>query len=242
MKYALVGDQKTTPQPKLRGCCIHCGGDMIAKCGKVKLWHWAHKTTDMCDPWWENESHWHRDWKNHFPKDQQEVGHVDSVTSEKHIADVKNSFGLVIEFQRSTMSEVERVSREVFYQDMVWVVDGSRGASDSSFFHMGVSGPLQKKPLIYIVEWWGQSRLLHFWSASSKPVYLDFGNDVLWKLVSFNPATRRGLVGLIPKSVFVEDCLSGKSMRVTFIDENHDIEQFRMPRPLVEVKSSSNLA
>ena len=65
---------------------------------------------------------------------------------------------------------------------------------------------------------------------------------MLWKLVSFNPATRRGLVGLIPKSVFVEDCLSGKSMRVAFIDENHDIEQFRMPRPLVEVKSSSNFA
>ena len=105
---------------------------MISKCGKVKLWHWAHKTTDMCDPWWENESLWHRAWKDHFPKDQQEVSHVNPVTGDKHIADVKNAFGLVIEFQRSTMSEVERVSREVFYQDMVWVVDGSRGAHDSS--------------------------------------------------------------------------------------------------------------
>jgi hypothetical protein len=60
--------------------------------------------------------------------------------------------------------------------------------------------------------------------------------------VSFNPEQRKGLVDLIPKSVFIEDCLSGKSMRVTFIDEDHDIEQFRMPRPLVEVKPSSHLS
>ena len=125
---------------------------------------------------------------------------------------------------------------------MACVVDGSNRANDSSFFNMGVSGPLQKNHLIYIVEWWGQSRLLYFWSASSKPVYLDFGNDVPWRLVSFNPATRRGLVGLTPKSVFIEDCLSGKSTRVTFIDENHDIDQFRMPRPLVEVKPTNNLS
>jgi hypothetical protein len=107
---------------------------------------------------------------------------------------------------------------------------------------MGVYGPVQKNPLLYNVEWWGQSRLLHFWSASSKQVYLDFGNDVLWRLVSFNPETRKGLVGLIPKSVFIEDCLSGKSMRVAFIDEDHDMEQFRMPRLLVEVKASSHLS
>ncbi|MFN6353438.1 MAG: competence protein CoiA [Cyanobacteriota bacterium] len=242
MKYALVGGQKSTPQPKLRGRCIHCGEDMIPKCGKVKLWHWAHKTTDMCDPWWENESLWHRAWKEHFPRDWQEVSHVNPVTGEKHIADVKNEFGLVIEFQRSTLSEIERVSREVFFQDMIWIVDGSRGSHDSAYFSMGVSGPVQKNPLLYGLEWWGQSRLLHFWSVSSKQVYLDFGHDVLWRLVSFNAETRQGLVGLIPKSDFIEDCLSLKSMRVTFIDDGHDIEQFRMPRPLVELKLSSNLS
>lgn len=214
---------------------------MIAKCGKVKIWHWAHKTTDMCDPWWENESVWHRTWKDHFPKDQQEISHVNPFTGEIHIADVKNAFGLVIEFQRSKMTEAERVSREEFYQDMVWVIDGSRGALDSSYFNMGVSGPVQKNPLVYNVEWWGQSMLLQFWSASSKHVYLDFGNDALWRLMSFNPETRKGSASLIPKSVFIEDCLSGKSMRVAFIDEDQDIEPFRIPRPLVEVKSSSNL-
>ena len=124
---------------------------------------------------------------------------------------------------------------------MVWVVDGLRGAFDSSYFNMGVSGPIQKNPLLYNVEWWGQSRLLHFWSNSLKPVYLDFGNEVLWRLVSYNHETRKGLVGLTPKSVFIEDCLSGKSMRVTFIEDDDDIERFRMPRPLVEVKLSSDL-
>jgi hypothetical protein len=213
MKYALVGDQKTTPRPKIQGRCFRCGGDMIAKCGRVKLWHWAHKATDMCDPWWENESLWHRAWKDHFPDDQQEVLHINPTTGEKHIADVKNEFGLVIEFQRSTMTKDERISREVFYKDMIWVVDGTRGDLDSAYFNMGTSGPMQTSPLLYNVRWWGRSRILHFWSESSKNVYLDFGDKVLWRLVSFNPETKKGLVGLIPKSVFIEDCLSGMSVR-----------------------------
>jgi competence protein CoiA len=161
---------------------------------------------------------------------------IDPFTGEKHIADVKNEFGLVIEFQRSTMTEDERISRETFYQDMVWVVDGSRGDSDSAYFNMGTYGPIQISPLLYKVEWWGRSSLFHFWSGSSKNVYLDFGDNVLWQLISFNSETRVGLVGLIPKSVFVEDCLSGKSVRTFSIDDDYDTQQYSMPRPLIERK------
>jgi hypothetical protein len=241
MKYALVGDVKSAPRPKTRGICVHCGGEMISKCGKVMIWHWAHKTTDMCDPWWENESDWHRSWKDHFHEGQQEVTHVDVATGERHIADVKNLFGLVIEFQHSTMSEAERLSREVFYQDMIWVVDGTRGSSDSAYFRMGTAGPIRKNPLLYQIEWLGRSRLLHFWGASSKRVYLDFGNEgpwinVIWRLVSFDPNNGKGIVAPAKKEWFIEDCISGREIHSLFITENHDDEQFSLPRPLVEIK------
>jgi hypothetical protein len=29
---------------------------MTPKCGQLKVWHWAHRSTRSCDPWWENET------------------------------------------------------------------------------------------------------------------------------------------------------------------------------------------
>ncbi|WP_425595275.1 competence protein CoiA family protein [Pseudophaeobacter arcticus] len=43
----------------MRGECPYCGSEMIARCGQVKVHHWAHKSTENCDPWWENETNWH---------------------------------------------------------------------------------------------------------------------------------------------------------------------------------------
>jgi competence protein CoiA len=44
MKFAIVDDVKTEPSPKMCGICIHCEAEMVSKCGKVKVWHWAHKS------------------------------------------------------------------------------------------------------------------------------------------------------------------------------------------------------
>ena len=52
------------------------------------MWHWAHRGSRFCDPWWENETEWHRSWKGQFPVNWQEVVHQ-AETGEKHIADVK---------------------------------------------------------------------------------------------------------------------------------------------------------
>ena len=60
MKFALVNGYKKEPQPGLKGTCIHCQSDSLAKCGKVKIWHWAHKSKVSCDSWWENEKDWHK--------------------------------------------------------------------------------------------------------------------------------------------------------------------------------------
>lgn len=98
---------------------------MIARCGEIITWHWAHSPRRRCDPWWENETEWHRKWKNYFPEQCQEVIHFDEETGEKHIADIKTDRGIVIELQHSSMKPDELRSREQFYESMVWVVDGS---------------------------------------------------------------------------------------------------------------------
>ncbi len=82
MKFAFVEGSKLQPQPKLHGTGPLCDGDMIAKCGRVKVWHWAHKGKRHWDQWWENETEWHRNWKDEFPTDWQEVSQKDEETGE----------------------------------------------------------------------------------------------------------------------------------------------------------------
>lgn len=162
MKFALVCGEKSTPSPRLRAKCAYCGSQMIAKCGRVKIWHWAHKSRASCDPWWESETEWHRSWKNRFPAEWQEVVHTDQASGERHIADVKTPFGLVIEFQHSPIEQIELDSREAFYGNMIWVVDGDRGSADPGYFSVGLSTvePVSFVPLAYYLKWWGKSRLL----------------------------------------------------------------------------------
>ena len=125
MKYAIVGELKQEAEPGLSGECPVCEATTIAKCGEKNIWHWAHKGKRNCDRWWENETEWHRDWKNQFPVEWQEVVQI-ADDGEKHIADVKTDQGWVIEFQRSYIKPEERRSREAFCGNMVWVVDGLR--------------------------------------------------------------------------------------------------------------------
>lgn len=227
MKYALVEGLKSSPSPRLNGICPHCSSDMISKCGRVKIWHWAHRSREMCDPWWENETEWHRNWKGKFPPEWQEISHMDESSGERHIADVKNPFGLVIEFQHSNISLEERLIREKVYGDMIWIVDGKRGELDEAYFHLGLHGPIQDDPLAYQISWLGRSRLLHDWGQSSKKVYLDFGQNVLWRLVFFDAEKKIGAVGPIPRAVIIEDCLKGKEISVSKLSEDADREEYR---------------
>ncbi|NCN85412.1 MAG: hypothetical protein GW808_02035 [Sphingomonadales bacterium] len=220
MKFGLIDGQRVEPQPKLKALCPNCGQDLIAKCGRVKVWHWAHKGRKHCDQWWENETDWHRDWKNQFPVDWQERVHFDSATGEKHIADVKTPHGLVIEIQHSTIDTTEVQCREEFYKNMIWIIDGNRGELDSSYFNMGRGGPIQNDPLAYAIQWFGRGRLLHNWSQVSKDVYLDFGEDVIWRLILFDTQTKQGAVGPIKKSTFIEDLISGAPIRLLATSDN----------------------
>ena len=168
---------------------------MIAKCGQYVVWHWAHRKREDCDPWWESETKWHRSWKDRFPLDWQEIVHTDPITGEKHIADVKTPHGLVIEVQNSPLHPEEMRSRERFYKEIVWIVNGDRRGADGhqetldrSYFNMGRSSePIRSDPLAFTVKWYGRSKLLHNWNKAAADVYFDFGDGSMWKLDSFEP-------------------------------------------------------
>jgi competence protein CoiA len=212
MQFALVENTASEPAPGLRGICRSCGMPMIAKCGRHKLWHWAHKSRMHCDPWWESETEWHREWKNKFPKDWHESVHVDPATGEKHIADVKTGLGLVVEFQHSPMTSMEMKSREDFYNDMVWIVDGCRGELDSAHFNMGLGGRINESPVAHSFHWYGRSKLFRNWINATKPVLIDFGGANLWQLVTFNPSTKQGVVGPGGKEFFIQDFIQGNPL------------------------------
>jgi competence protein CoiA len=134
MKYALSNGENIEATKGAKGLCRSCGADLIAKCGEDRANHWAHKGMRICDPWWENETAWHRAWKNNFPEAWQEVIHFDGESGEKHIADVKTDAGWVLEFQHSLIQSEERRSRNAFYKKIAWVVDGTRRVRDKSSF------------------------------------------------------------------------------------------------------------
>lgn len=173
MKYGLVNGEKTSASPKLAGYCPLCGGQLVSKCGNTKVHHWAHKNTKECDSWWERETQWHRDWKNCFPVEWQEVVHKDQ-SGEKHIADIKTPDGLVVEFQHSHITREERDSRETFYEHIIWVVDGTRRKMDYRKFDSGRKS-LTRTPMakVYNVPY-PEKILPNDWLDSKKIVILDF--------------------------------------------------------------------
>lgn len=232
MQYALVDGQRATPVPRQRGVCQYCGEEMVAKCGRYVMWHWAHMPGSNCDPWWGSESEWHREWKERFPEDWREVVHFDELTGEKHVADVKTSHAIVVEFQRSQISSEEVASRESFYRDLVWVVDGDRNSFDPSYFRMGLSRePISLDPLVHRVHWWGRSRLLHKWGDVSCPVYIDFGSHGLWRLLEFQPVERIAYLSPVKPDWLVEACTKGERYVLSWLPEEEKeswVEQFHL--------------
>ncbi len=191
MKYALVEGDRQEAQPGRSGSCPACGSSMIAKCGKLRVKHWAHQGKRNCDTWWENETEWHRNWKNQFPVDWQENVHR-AENDERHIADVKTDQGWVLEFQHSRINPDERIAREVFYQrQLIWIVDGTRRKRDhSQFMKVLKDGMLCIKEFnLSKIPFPDECALLRDWMGSNALVLFDFfgcgksEDQYLWCLI-----------------------------------------------------------
>jgi competence protein CoiA len=177
MKYALASGQRVEAYAGGRGMCPVCNGEVIAKCGTHRVSHWAHRGIRDCDSWAENETGWHRGWKNKFPAECQEVIQHDGQSGEKHIADVRTPHGLVIEFQHSHLKPVERAARERFHVNMVWVVDGTRLQRDYPRFNRGKDDlrhiNIQNMQGYFLLAFPDEC-FPKMWLDSSVPVIFDF--------------------------------------------------------------------
>jgi len=204
VRYAYVGSERVEPTKGQRAICACCGGEVVAKCGQFKTHHWAHKTLETCDPWWENESDWHRDWKSYFPPERQEFVFRAQVTGERHIADVYSEKGVVLKFQSYSIAQDEVEARERFYGQMIWVVNGCKNPFDKTYFNMSIHHAHTSDPMLRKIDWIGRGKIFAKWTLAKKHVYLDFGSDVVWHLIEYNQGTKNGMVKAYPKKQFVE--------------------------------------
>jgi hypothetical protein len=185
---------------------------MVARCGNVRIRHWAHRGRLVCDPWWE-ETPWHRAWKDLFPVEWQEfIQHAPS--GEKHIADVRTERGCVLEFQHSPLDPRERQAREDFYQRMVWVVDGTRRSRDRSQLLRLVQEGTTISPEIWRLRGFlDDCALLRDWHGSCVQVVFDFGESDLW--FPF-PVEGKVYIATFPRAGFIEFHRTGSGAFATF--------------------------
>jgi Competence protein CoiA-like family len=135
MRYALAAGERAEATPKAQAVCPGCGAEVIAKCGQIVDPYWSHRSSPECDPWWEPETRWHREWKSALaPADRQEV--VIERGGIRHRADAVMLDGTVVELQTGYLPVQEIKARESFYERMVWLYrahwegnirDGRRG-------------------------------------------------------------------------------------------------------------------
>lgn len=220
MKFAIVNGQRQEAQRHLVGECPSCGHPMIAKCGERKVDHWAHKGRRICDPWWENETEWHRAWKGHFPVAWQEFSQTDAASGERHIADVKTDGGWVLEFQHSFINPEERRSREGFYAKLVWVVDGARRKKDRPQFteawnlgqRIGATQSIRRVSLDVCM-------MLREWADSPVVVFFDFGEDCpLFWLLGLSNSNGFAYLGAFPRPDFIRAHLDSASQTANEFD------------------------
>lgn len=72
------------------------------------------------------ETAWHKDWKAAFPTAYREKTFLNRVEGYYHRADIHTPCGTTIEFQNSPLSLAELQSRELFYPNLIWVVNGKK--------------------------------------------------------------------------------------------------------------------
>jgi hypothetical protein len=165
LRYAIVDQVSQLPFKGGKGWCPTCGSPVLAKCGSIKVHHWAHERREDCDAWSEPIGPWHLSWQALVLPEFREV------TRGPHRADVVGNGGLVVELQHSNISTEDIQERERFYGEMVWLFDATNRFSlvesgHRVFFSFGKTKHLE---------------------SCTKPVFLDFG-DLLVEVEVYSQA------------------------------------------------------
>lgn len=122
-----LGGIRIQAEPKIKAFCPLCREEVIAKCGEIKIWHFAHKRNFECDSFGEPETEWHLKFKNYFPEEFQEViikNHRADILTTEYFMNTK--IPLVIELQNSPISSKQIREREEFYGNIIWIINGEK--------------------------------------------------------------------------------------------------------------------
>ncbi len=206
MLFAILDNSKVEPIPNTTAKCPLCGKNVLSKCGDIMVWHWAHLKGKSCDSWYEPETHWHRNWKLTFGKENCEIKIAKD--SSWHIADVYTKEKVVLELQNSPIQKKTIEQREVFYGDkMIWLINGIKFKDN---FHI--------KDAENEMHWWGQEhnsckRLegkkifsweypKRSWEDSQRHIFIDFHDESLF-WVQKGMGTKLGEGRFVPKQKFI---------------------------------------
>jgi len=174
MKIALTKDgQRVSAKPEVVAFCQNCGEEVVAKCGEINIWHFAHKTTNDCFGG-EGESLWHEYWKGMFPEECREFLRYDKYLEYK-IADVAYC-EIVLEYQTNLPDVDEIEFRQEFWQDLgykfKWVIKNN----DQFFKH------LKKISVEDVYNVYKFKRPIKKFAYLNTPFYIDLENGFLIKI------------------------------------------------------------
>lgn len=181
MLYAFIAGNKQLAKPELResgALCPHCRVPVVAKCGEIKIAHWAHPASLSCEH--ESETQWHLDWKSRFPAECVEIS-VGSNRADVLIGD------WAFEFQHSSITPAEIRERQQAYGKIAWVFDCGNYAHNLR---------LRQRDGYVSFRWRWPKRSLEAIDLQNSKLFFDLGDDgnvLIWN---------RGELITIPSRLF----------------------------------------
>lgn len=116
-------NERITAKPGIKAICPGCQNLVIARCGDIRIWHWAHKIS-ICTYDSEPETEWHLAWKKRALCAGFEIEKI----IDDHRADIYDSGrNMVIEVQHSPITDEDIIKRCDFYTSkgikLAWIFD-----------------------------------------------------------------------------------------------------------------------
>lgn len=207
MIAAVVAGKLARASHGARATCPECRGSVYARMPEHAIRHWAHTPlpdgeTHQCSRDSGEMSEWHRKWQ--FQRtDLQCI----EVVGEGHRADVINAGGIVIEFQRSSITPEDVTARERYWRKGVWVLDGTPNEEGEERVELR-RHPDQPENDPYRSFHWPRAPLLLY--RAKWPLWIDLGKPGLLQVR--HAAQSRGGGWVVEREWFIDEVINGSRM------------------------------
>jgi competence CoiA-like predicted nuclease len=180
-----------------RGTCAICKCEVVARCGEIMSWHWAHLSGRDCDPWAEHLTEWHIKWQDYLRTYRAADIEVPIIRNgAAHRADVVMPDGTIIELQHSAITPEQIREREEFYgPKFAWVFD-TRDAYEQDRFQP------RKKNGKDTFRWKQPRKSIAF---CKRKVFLDLGEGYLFRVAKIYPDAPCGGYGKLHHDGYIEE-------------------------------------